>query len=81
MRKETITVFIANDGRKFNTEEECIDYESKREQFFNAIQTIKDYCYFRVECSNCPFFDCLSNKCWLVTKEPYDWNIEKLKKM
>lgn len=80
MRKETITVFVSDDGHKFETEEECVKYESEREQFFNAIETIKKHCCSRDVCIDCPLFDSLSLECCLSMTEPYSWDVEKLKK-
>lgn len=46
-------VYIANDGKQFETEEECLDYEDKataREVF----EKIKIICK-KNTCSSCPF--------------------------
>ena len=81
MRKETITVFISDDGHKFDTEEECVKYESKREQIFNAMEMIKNYCCSHDVCTECPFFDSSLEECHFTATSPYCWDVEKIKKM
>lgn len=81
MRKETITVFVSDDGHKFETEEECVKYESESEQFFNAMETIKKQCASFEDCDECPFFDSSLGECYFTTTSPYCWDVKKIKKM
>ena len=49
MKKEI--VYIASDGKKFDTEKECHNYED----VCNAIKILDNYC-IKTNCDKCPFF-------------------------
>ena len=56
MRKKII--YIAFDGKEFDTEKECQEHEENRKDLVKvsrAINTIKNYCKGR-GCHSCPFF-------------------------
>ena len=59
MKKEI--VYVAFNGKRFDTEIECRNYEN----VYNAINTLDDYCR-QTECENCPFSDSSKTHCNLI---------------
>lgn len=58
--KIKIVVYVANDGTEFNTKEECYKYEAEAKKissFIRTLNAIKEFCYQKKKCSDCPFFD------------------------
>lgn len=74
-----IQMYKAEDGKIFDTEEECLNHEFvlKRETVSNAIETLKEFCNSYESCSICPLsihdttgcFDC-----YLSFESVSDWN-------
>lgn len=67
-------IFIAEDGREFETKEECLKYEQELETYKLA-DALGDFC----ATSRCP--DCLfwrEGECFFVnnSKTPAEWNFE-----
>ena len=70
MRKKII--YVAFDGKEFDTEKECCEHEEKRKDLVKvsrAIDTIQNYCREK-DCVECPFFSPLQD-CKL--KMPLEW--------
>lgn len=69
------TIYEAEDGTQFLSEEACREYEEKAKQPFqkvlNAMRVIKEFCD---DCDNCPFMedDCT---CKLRNDFPSRWDI------
>ena len=59
MKKEN--VYVASDGKKFDTEKECNNYED----VCNAIKTLDNYC-MKTNCDKCPFFNSSESRCYLI---------------
>ena len=75
MRREII--YYAFDGKKFDTEYECREYEkSKRDlqKAYKAINTLENYCK-RTACSACPFFNFDERCCKLRIDTPSEWEV------
>lgn len=72
MRKKII--YIAFDGKEFDTEKECQEHEEKRRDLVKvsrAINTIKNYCKDS-GCHTCPFFDSIYG-CKFTVDTPDGW--------
>ena len=70
MRKKV--TYIAFDGKAFDTENECHEYEESSRNLIEvrrAIDTIQNYCREK-DCVECPFFSTLTD-CKL--KMPLEW--------
>ena len=70
MRKKI--AYVAFDGKEFDTENECHEYEENCENLVDvrkAIDTIQNYCREK-DCDKCPFFSPLLD-CKL--KMPLEW--------
>ena len=75
MRREII--YYAFDGKKFDTELECREYEkSKRDlqKAYKAINTLKNFCN-KHTCSNCSFHGISDSFCKFKTKIPSQWEV------
>ena len=80
-----VTMYMANDGKLFETVEACKRHDCELEESFkelwDAMETLKDYCSDK-DCELCPF----SNDgiyCNLKLRRPDEWeksdiNVEKL---
>ena len=76
MRREI--TYYAFDGKKFDTEYECREYEkSKRDlqKAYKAINTLKNFCSRYAACSSCPFYDFSDSFCKFKTKVPSQWEV------
>ena len=74
MRKKVI--YIAFDGKEFDTEKECCEYEEKRKDLVKvsrAIDTIKNYCKC-CGCHSCPFFSSRYG-CNFIVDTPDEWEV------
>ena len=72
--KREIT-YIAFDGKRFNTEQECCKYEKERKSIqkaYKAINTLENYCK-RTSCSNCPFCNFEKYECKFMQNIPSRW--------
>ena len=75
MRREVI--YYAFDGKKFDTENECREYEKNKrdlQKAYKAINTLKNYCK-RTACSACPFFCFDEPCCKLRVDTPNEWEV------
>lgn len=71
MRREV--TYYAFDGKKFDTEYECCEYENLQKAY-KAINTLENYCK-GVACPNCPFFDFDKQCCKLRVNTPSEWEV------
>ena len=74
MRREV--TYYAFDGKKFDTEMECYEYEENHRDFLKirgAIDTLKNYCR-KSYCVNCPFFSSLQG-CRFKLNTPNEWEV------
>ena len=70
MRKKV--AYVSFDGKEFDTEMECCEYEESRTELMEvhrAIDTLQNYCREK-DCDKCPFFSHLQG-CKL--KMPLEW--------
>ena len=51
MKEVKVTMYEANDGKLFDTKENCLMYEYKE-----VLKTISEICIRRGDCNDCPFF-------------------------
>lgn len=74
MREKVI--YIAFDGKEFDTEKECQEHEENRRDLVKvsrAIDTIKNYCKGR-GCHGCPFFSSRYG-CNFTVDTPDGWEV------
>ena len=72
MRKKV--TYIAFDGKEFDTEMKCCEYEENNRGLIKvrkAIDTIRNYCE-KNSCSDCPFFN---GGCIFTGDTPNDWEV------
>lgn len=84
---QIVTVFIADDGKEFNSKEECVKYEQERRQekisntFFRMTKDIYEMCRTKScqrleDASYCPFYvynSEIKESCCLFRISPYRW--------
>lgn len=79
--KEISEFYVAEDGEKFYTEQECYEHESKlkNQNLFQALKSIKDLCYKHDICEDCPFS--MGSLCGIVGEDtpPMSWHLENWK--
>ncbi len=86
MREIFITMYEAEDGRKFTNKQDCYEYESRNKEISNlkrALSRIQELCNLREGCDGCPFLN--GNYCGITFQDvmegtsdtPYNWKIEK----
>ena len=66
--------YIAFDGKEFDTEMKCREYEENHSKFAKvrkAIDTLKNYCREN-GCDTCPFFN---GGCIFTGDTPNDWEV------
>ena len=68
MKEVKVTMYEANDGKLFDTKENCMAYESKE-----ILKIIKDCCDKTEDCDGCPFYG--SGGC-MLSGIPCHWVIE-----
>ena len=77
----TKTFYRATDGKEFETETECVEYEQKQKEvksLLRAAKRIKQICqiytdYNDTNCKGCPFDD----KCpFRMKRLPYYWEVK-----
>lgn len=59
MKEIQVIKYQAEDGKMFNTKEECEKYETrfqKVKEILNLIPVVKEICAENGECSYCPFY-------------------------
>lgn len=72
-----VVTYYAFDGKSFDTEYECREYEKNKkdlQKIYRAIDTLKNFCS-RSNCTNCLFHDFSDGFCQLTTKVPSEWEI------
>ena len=80
MKKITREIFIAEDGREFKNEIECLNYERESalsRKFFTALKEIRNYCRDHDDCDcseSCMFYDTVRNRCTLYSM-PAQWDL------
>ena len=73
-----ITKYVADDGKEFYDEQECLQYETNI-QMFNAVKRIHDICKRRQSCSNCVLYSiCDGAESGWFQEYPDMWNVETL---
>ena len=75
--------FIACNGRKFKTEEDCLNYEtsiSKIQNVIPALRTIQKICDTQMNCGECIFCDTNTKECMFTQDVPEWWNLSKIDK-
>lgn len=75
MRREVI--YYAFDGKQFDTEHECREYEKNKKDLqktYEAINTLKNFCN-RYNCSNCPFYNFNDGSCRFEMRVPCEWEV------
>ena len=77
MRIEQRSVYIACDGKEFETEEECINYEETLADINFALKTIKQLCMaHKGECCSCVLYDNSYRQCILRERYPSYWHLK-----
>lgn len=78
MIKKTIEIYIAEDGREFQNEQECLNYERESalsRKFLTNLREIRDYCDSKNDCTEqCMFYDTCRNRCMLYSM-PHEWDL------
>ena len=72
--------FIAFNGRKFKTEEECVKYETfnKLKDIIPTLKTVREICNKYNHCHECVFCNDSSGDCILRENIPEYWNLERI---
>jgi hypothetical protein len=75
------TVYIAVDGKQFETKEQCLRHEQRLE-IFKSATALKNFCKTSrctSHCESCPFFSCEDGKCFFRDNPsiPANWNFDK----
>ena len=72
------TIYEAEDGTQFLSEEACREYEERARQPFqkvlNAAHIIKEFCSNYKECDDCPFM-VADGSCVFENRFPGKWNV------
>ena len=77
MTIEQRSVYIAFDGKEFETEEECINYEEALADINFALTKIKQLCMaHKGECCSCVLYDDNYRQCILRERYPSYWHLE-----
>lgn len=59
MKEIQVIKYQAEDGKSFDTEEKCLEYEERLlqvKEILNLIPVVKEICSEQEECSDCPFY-------------------------
>ena len=72
--------FIACNGRKFKTEEECVKYETfnKLKDIIPTLKMVQEICNKHNHCHECVFCNDSSGDCILRENIPEYWNLERI---
>ena len=76
------TIYIAADGKQFETKERCLLHEQRLESYKSAI-ALKRFCMESAShCESCPFFSYEDGKCFFSDNPgvPANWNFDKEEK-
>ena len=80
MIKTTIEIFIADDGREFDNEAECLEYERQSilsRKFITNLCEIRNYCRGNDDCGKeCMFYDTCRHRCMLYSI-PAEWGLRE----
>ena len=80
MEKKTIEIYIAEDGREVQNEQECLNYEHESallRKFSAFLLEIRDYCNRIVDCDKrCMFYDTRCDRC-ILHSIPTEWKIRE----
>lgn len=68
MKEVKVTMYEANDGKLFDTKENCLIYESKE-----ILKTISEMCKCRSDCAECPFREEENISC-ILCHCPDEWS-------
>lgn len=70
-----VTIFEANDGRRFATKEECLRHE--QEHFLRMAEQIRDFCsnHEKDSCEGCIFY--IKGNVCAINDIPEDWDLNK----
>jgi hypothetical protein len=85
MKEILVTYYVAEDGKKFTSKQECYEYEcelKKIHNWFRTLNDIKDFCRNHEECVGCPFLNGI--RCGLtgestdiaMQKAPFCWDFK-----
>ena len=69
-----ITKYVSDDGKEFDTKEECEKYEDVLASLMSFADTIRQYCSDRDDCQECPFG--YGKDCVFVNCSPEEWDLE-----
>lgn len=79
-------MYKAEDGKMFDNEPDCLEYEGKvskyTEEIWTSMWTIKKICDGRA-CSNCPFYNFdseVQTACFLKQRNPCSWEKNMINK-
>lgn len=74
--------YEAKDGKLFDTEQECKQYETEYLAFIERVKStlkhadsIIDFCKSMEYCEECPFLDEVTGYCKFNACSPLDWEI------
>ena len=74
-------VYSAFDGRIFNTEEECRQYEADfNEEILGSVRTLKNFCAQFDSCGDCPFWTGtdMGRDCMFCHNTPIEWDVDEI---
>lgn len=69
-----ITKYVSDDGKEFDTKEECEKYEDVLASLMSFADTIRRYCSDKDDCQGCPFG--YGTDCVFVNQSPEEWDLE-----
>ena len=75
------TQYVANDGKIFETEDECKEYEKSNtynysscdDLLINILRGVKEFCKKQSGCSDCPLYIESTQKCFTDKTIPQNW--------
>ena len=76
-------IFVAFDGKRFKTEEECIRYEksiNKVQDIIPTLRIIQKICDTQMNCGECIFCDTNTKECMFTQDVPEWWNLSRIDK-
>ena len=68
MKEVVVTKYEANDGKLFDTKEECLVHESKE-----VLKIVRYFCLNQSNCDKCPFF----NHGCVLSGTPETWDFDE----
>ena len=76
-------IFIAFDGKRFKTEEECVRYEksiNKVQDVIPALRKVQTICDKQNHCQECVFYNSSIEECIFTGDVPAWWHLSKIDK-